>query len=152
MSALDVSRCRRSEPFRFESEMAEPVEALVRRLAPGRAPPGHVLREMPAGHGVVDLLAVDFDDEVLSRRLRADLGPIERPLRIEVLSHLRADRLSSLDRLALLVGSNPRALTRSTLRPLADVGAIELERSRARATGVWLPVVKRLTAVELKLS
>jgi hypothetical protein len=132
--------------------MAAPVEALVGRLTPGQKPPAHVLREMPAGQGVVDLLAVDFDDDVLSRRVRAGLGPIEFPLRIEVLSHLRADRFSSLDRLARLVGSNPPALARSTLRPLADLGAIELERTRARATGAWIPVAKRLTAVELKLS
>jgi hypothetical protein len=143
---------RVSQPFRFESDMADPVEALVRRLTPGQQPPAHVLREMPAGQGVVDLLAVDFNDDVLLRRVRAGLGPIEFPLRIEVLSHLRADRFSSLDRLARLVGSNPPALTRSTLRPLADLGAIELERTRARATGIWIPVAKRLTAVELKLS
>ena len=107
---------------------------------------------MPAGQGVVDLLGVDFDDEVLSRRVRAGVGPIELPLRIQVLSHLRPDRFLSLERLARRVGSNPRALTRSTLRPLAEVGAVELESARVRATGVWIPVAKRLTAVELKLS
>jgi hypothetical protein len=141
-----------SLPFRFESEMTEPVEALVRLLTPGRVRPDHVLREMPAGQGVVDLLAVDFDDDVLSRRVRAGLGPIELPLRIEVLAHLRSDRFLSLERLARRVGSNPRALTRSTLRPLAEIGAIELEPKRARATGAWIPVAKRLTAIELKLS
>jgi hypothetical protein len=107
---------------------------------------------MPAGQGVVDLLAVDFNDHVLSRRVRAGLGPIELPLRIEILSYLRPDRFLSLERLARRVGSNPRALTRSTLRPLAELGAIELEATRARATGAWIPVAKRLTAVELKLS
>jgi len=141
-----------SSPFRFESEMADPVEMLVRRLTPGRIQPGHVLREMPAGQGVVDLLAVDFDDEVLSRRVRAGLGLIELPLRIEVLSHLRSDRFLSHERLSRRVGSNPRALTRSTLRPLAEMGAIELEATRARATGAWIPVARRMTAVELKLS
>lgn len=139
-------------PFRFESEMTDPVAGLVSRLTPGQVRPAHVLREVPAGHGVVDLLAVDFDDEVLSRRLRAGLGPIELPLRVQVLAQLRSDRFLSLDRLARKVGSNPAALTRSTLRPLAELGAIELEPHRARATGVWIPVVKRLTAVELKLS
>lgn len=141
-----------SSPFRFESEMVDPVEALVARLMPGRARPAYVLREMPAGQGVVDLLAVDFDDEVLSRRVRAGLGPIELPLRIEVLSHLRQDRFLSLERLARRVSSNPRALRRSTLRPLAELGAIELEPKKARATGSWIPVTKRMTAIELKLS
>lgn len=132
--------------------MAGPVEAQVHHLTPGRVRPEYVLREMPAGQGVVDLLAVDFDDEVLSRRLRAGLGPIELPLRIEVLSHLRTDRFLTIERLARRVGSNPRALTRSTLRPLAEMGAVELEPTRARATGAWIPVAKRLTAIELKLS
>jgi hypothetical protein len=141
-----------SAPFRFESEMTGPVEALVQRLTPGQVRPEHVLREMPAGQGVVDLVAVDFDDEVLSRRLREGLGPIELPLRIEVLSHLRVDRFLPLERLARRVGSNPRALRRSTLGPLAEMGAIELDARRARATGVWIPVARRITAVELKLS
>lgn len=150
-TALTIRRTP-SAPFRFESEMTDPVESLVRRLTPGQAPPEHVLREMPAGQGVVDLLAVDFDDEVLSRRLRAGLGPIELPLRIEVLSHLRVDRFLSLERLSRRVGSSPRSLRRSTLGPLTEVGAIELERTRARATGAWIPVARRLTAVELKLA
>jgi hypothetical protein len=141
-----------ASPFRFEWEMTDPVEAGLRRLTPGQCPPEHVLREMPAGQGVVDLLAVDFDDDVLSRRVRANLGPIERPLRIEVLAQLRSDRFLGVDRLARRVGSNPRALTRSTLGPLAEMGAVELNRSRVRATGVWIPVAKRLTAVELKLA
>ena len=132
--------------------MLDPVEVLVRHLTPARSQPEYLLREMPAGQGVVDLLAVDFDDEVLLRRVRAGLGPVELPLRIEVLSHLRADRFLSLERLSRRVGSNPRALTRSTLGPLAEMGAIKLEAKRARATGVWIPVAKRLTAVELKLS
>ena len=141
-----------SSPFRFESEMTDPVEALVRHLTPGRVRPEYVLREMPAGQGVVDLLAVDFDDVVLTRRTCAGIGPIELPLRIEVLSHLRTDRFLSLERLSRRVGSNPGALTRSTLRPLAELGAIVLEPTRVRATGAWIPVTRRLTAVELKLS
>jgi hypothetical protein len=32
------------------------------------------------------------------------------------------------------------------------MGAIELEATRARATGAWIPVARRMTAVELKLS
>jgi hypothetical protein len=143
---------RKSAPFRYETQMADPVAAAVHRLTPGRMGPEHVLREMPAGQGIVDLLAVDFDDDVLSRRVRAGLGPIELPLRIEVLSHLRTDRFLSLETLSRRVRSNPRALTRSALRPLAETGAIELQPTRARATGAWIPVARRLTAVELKLS
>jgi hypothetical protein len=132
--------------------MASPVQALIGRLAPGQTRPEHVLREVPAGQGIVDLLAVDFDDDVLSRRVRAGLGPIELPLRIAVLSQLRTDRFSSIHRVARLVGSNADALRRSTLRPLEKMEAIELDRNRLRATGVWIPVAKRLTTVELKLS
>lgn len=132
--------------------MTAPVSAVVEELMPDGRIPDHVLREVPAGQGVVDLLAVDFDDDVLSRRVRAGLGPIVLPLRIEVLSHLRPDRFLSLERLAARVGSNPRALRRSTLGPLAEIGAIDLDATRARATGVWIPVAKRMTAIELKLS
>jgi hypothetical protein len=152
MPIASQTRTAPLSPFRYEADMADPVEALVRRLTPGRVRPEHVLREMPAGQGVVDLLALDFEDEILSRRVRAGLGPIVLPLRIEVLSHLRVDRFLSLERLARRVGSNPTALTRSTLHPLAEMGAIELEPTRARATGAWIPVAKRMTAIELKLS
>jgi hypothetical protein len=93
-----------------------------------------------------------FDDDVLSRRLRAGLGPIALPLRVAVLTHLRGGRSTSLDRLARLVGSNVPALTRSTLRPLAEAGALELTGRSARASGMWVPVAKTITAVELKLS
>jgi hypothetical protein len=132
--------------------MTAPVAAAMTRLAPALVAPEYLLREVPAGQGVVDLLGVDFDDEVLSRRVRAGLGPIDRPLRIEVLSLLRVDRYLSIERLAKKVSSNPRALMRSTVGPLADFGAVEIDGSRVRATGMWLPVARRLTAVELKLS
>jgi hypothetical protein len=54
--------------------------------------------------------------------------------------------------LARKVGSNPRALMRSTIGPLADLGVLELSAGSLRATGAWCPVGAHLTAVELKLS
>jgi hypothetical protein len=139
-----------SGPFRYEHEMTDLVERLIDRLT--RRLPHYVLREVQAGQGTVDLLAIDFDVDTLSRRTSLGLGPITSPLRLAVLSQLQGTRWFSLDRLSQLVSSSPHALVRSTLRPLQEIGAIEFDSTRIRATGLWQPVAEHVDAVELKLS
>jgi len=148
MATVHLAKLRDS--FRFESHMTEPVERLIDRLT--QRMPGYVLREVQTGQGVVDLLAVEFDDDVLSHRSQARLGPIVLPLRVSVLARLSTARWASLERLSGIVGSNPRALVRSTIRPLQDLGTVEFDKDRVRATGAWVPLARRLTAIELKLS
>jgi hypothetical protein len=131
--------------------MTEVVEASVSELVPARSPASFVLREVQAAVGLVDLVAVSFNDDSLSSRICSGLEPITQPLRIQVLDALGA-RALRLETLARRLGRNPKALVRSTLGPLAELGAVEMESGKVAATGTWRSVAARLTAVELKLS
>jgi hypothetical protein len=150
LPAAAVSSARIADPFRFEHEMFDLVESIIGKLT--RRPPERVFREVQTGQGIVDLLAVDFSTDALSHRVNGGVGPITSPLRVAVLSHLRGTHWTSLDRLSRLVVSRPQPLVRSTLRPLAARGLIELDSTRVRATGVWRPIPERLISFELKLS
>jgi hypothetical protein len=118
-------------------------------LFAGRALPDIVVIEAQADPGVIDLLAVTFDDDVLAHRIQCGLDPVTLPLRVRVLDALTRRRAMRVETLAKRVGSNARALTRSTLGPLEEIGAVELSGTLVRPTGAWAPVAKRLTAVEL---
>jgi hypothetical protein len=128
------------------------VAADVQRLLPHRAAAHLVVGEVPAAQGIADVVAVRFDPDALRRRLDVGVGPLCSPLRVLTLSLLRVDRGMRVSTLARKVGSNPRALTRSTLRPLMELGLVELAGELVSATGAWKPVGAQLTAVELKLS
>jgi len=132
--------------------MQEIVLAQLHKLVPGRTHADIVVIEAQADVGIIDLLAVAFDDEALAHRIKGGLGPVTLPLRVRVLDALSRPRPLRVETLARRVGSNPRALTRSTLRPLEDLGALEIAGRLVRPTGAWKPVARRLTAVELKLS
>jgi hypothetical protein len=121
-------------------------------LFAGRVRPEVVVVETQADPGVIDLLAVTFDDDALAHRIKGGLGPVTLPLRVRVLDALSRPRPIRLETLARRVGSSPLALTRSTLRPLEELGAIEVAGGRVRPTEGWRPVARRLTAIELKLS
>lgn len=111
-----------------------------------------VVGEVPAAQGIADIVAVRFDAEAVRRRAHRGVGPMTSPLRLRCLDVLRRDRPMRAETLARKMGTNGRALTRSTLLPLADMGVIELTGGLVRATGAWEPVGAHLTAVELKLS
>jgi hypothetical protein len=131
--------------------MTEAVEASIGRLLPARSPASVVLREVRAAVGVVDLVAVTFDDDALGARICAGLAPINLPLRVRVLDALGA-RILRVNTLAQRIGRKPEALMRSTLTPLIELGALEMSHGKVAATGAWRPVTSRLTAVELKLA
>jgi hypothetical protein len=138
--------------FRWEADMTEPVVRQLGRLLP-RARAAHlVVGEVPAAVGIADIVAITFDPPVVRRRLDIGVGPILSPLRVRTLDLLRPDRPMRLETLARKVGTNPRALGRSTLRPLAEMGLIDLSATAAQSTGAWVPVCAQITAVELKLS
>lgn len=128
------------------------VAAQVERLLP-RAGDAHlVVGEVPAAQGITDVVAVRFDAAAVRHRLEGGVGPLCSPLRVRTLDLLRVDRGMRVATLARKVGSNPRALTRSTLGPLAEMGLLDVSDGLVRATGAWRPVGAQLTAVELKLS
>jgi hypothetical protein len=132
--------------------MTSLVADQVELLLPRTRTPCVVVAEVPAAVGVADLAAVCFDRAAIRHRVSTGIGPFRSPLRVRVLDALRRERPVRLSTLAQQVGSTPRALARSTLRPLASLGAVELGDDAVRATGAWQPVVAHITAVELKLS
>lgn len=111
-----------------------------------------VIGEVPAAVGVADIVAVRFDREAVRHRLDTGVGPLCSPLRVRALDVLRTDRPMRVTTLARKLATNARALTRSTLAPLAEMGVVELAGDGVTATGAWLPVGAQLTSVELKLS
>ncbi|ORW05847.1 hypothetical protein [Mycobacterium kyorinense] len=131
--------------------MAALVADQVHRLMP-RGGAHLVVGEVPAAQGIADIVAVRFDTDALRTRLSSGIGPVTSPLRVRVLHVLREDRYVRSATLAAYVGTNASALTRSTLKPLAELGLVELQKGLVRSTGAWRPVAAHLTAVELKLS
>jgi hypothetical protein len=131
--------------------MTDAVETSIGRLLPTQSPALVVLREVRAAVGVVDLVAVRFDDDALGSRICARLAPMTFPLRVRVLDALGA-RVLRLSTLARRIGRKPEALMRSTVAPLIELGALEMSNGKLAATGAWRPVTSRLTAVELKLA
>jgi hypothetical protein len=132
--------------------MTSLVAGQIGRLMPRSEISHFVVPEVPAAVGVADLVAVRFDHSALTHRLASDVGPLCSPLRIRVLDLLRCDRPMRIGTLARKVGSTSRALSRSTLRPLQELGIVELTDDAAQATGRWRSVAAHVTAVELKLS
>lgn len=141
-----------TNPFRWEADMTEFVERSITALTPASARPDVVLEQVQGAIGVLDLIAVFFDDEALSQRIRGGVVPVTLPLRVQVLHALGRRPPTRVETLARRLRRNPRALISSTLRPLAELGALELRGDRVVATGAWRPVVRRMIAVELKLS
>lgn len=151
LSPSAISSDQDHSGFRWEAEMTALVASQVHRLMP-RGGAHLVVAEVPAAQGIADIVAVRFDTKALQRRLDSGIGPVTSPLRVQVLHALREDRSVRTSTLAAHFGSNASALTRSTLKPLAELGLVELRTDMVRATGVWRPVAAHLTAVELKLS
>ena len=137
--------------YRWESEMTSVVAARMARLV-ARSGDHIVVGEVPAGQGIADLAAVRFDPDAIRHRLAFGIGPMPSPLRVQTMYQLREDRGLRVETLARRLGTSARALTRSTLSTLSDLGIVELAGGMARSTGAWRPVATHITAVELKLS
>lgn len=137
--------------FRWEVDMTALVASQVHRLMP-RGGAHLVVGEVPAAQGIADIVGVRFDIEAVRRRLDSAIGPVTSPLRVRVLHLLRKDRAVRVSTLAAHLGTNALALTRSTLRPLVELGLVELRSDMVRSSGAWRPVAAHITAVELKLS
>jgi hypothetical protein len=148
------SPCTRtdSKPFRWEADMTPMVESSIGQLWQGTMPPDLILREAQGAIGIIDLVSVAFNHPALDHRLRECLGPVTLPLRVQVLDALGRRRPMRVETLARRLGRNPRALLRSTLQPLQELGAVELGADRVVASGAWAPVAAQTVAIELKLS
>lgn len=132
--------------------MTRLVESSFGRLSPGAATPDVILREAQGAIGIIDLVSVSFSDRALDHRIRGQLGPVTLPLRVQVLDALGLRRPMRVETLARRLRRNPRALLRSTLGPLQELGAIELNSDRVVTSGAWMPVAAQTIAAELKLS
>lgn len=141
-----------SRGFRWEADMTARVVEQVGRLHPRSRVAHLVVGEVPAAVGIADVVAVSFDPEALRHRLAGNVGPLLSPLRVRTLDALRDQRPYRVRNVARKVGSNGRALLRSTLAPLAELGLVELSAHSVRSTGAWRRIGAQLTAVELKLS
>lgn len=111
-----------------------------------------IVGEVPAAQGIADIVGVRFDQDVMRHRMESGIGPITSPLKVRVLHSLRKDRAVRISTLAQRLHTSPTALTRSTLRPLAELGLVELNATTVSSTGVWRPIAAHVTAVELKLT
>lgn len=138
--------------YRWEADMTQPVVERVSRLLPRSRSAHVVVGEVPAAIGIVDVVAAQFDPDAVRHRLKHGVGPLCSPLRVRVLDGLRDQRPRRIATIAQRVHSNPRALMRSTLVPLADAGLVEMTERSVLSTGRWRPVGVHLTAIELKLS
>jgi hypothetical protein len=141
-----------STSWRWEADMTGPVVDQVTRLLPRTRVAHLVVGEVPAAVGIVDVVAVSFRRDAVRHRLHSGVGPLCSPLRIRTLDVLQNGRPQRVTTVASKVGSNPAALRKSTLSPLADLGLVELSEKSVMTTGAWCPVAAQLTAVELKLS
>ena len=132
--------------------MTGAVEDRIRTLVGSTFAPDATVREVTSPRGIIDLLAVSFDARALESRQSAGVGAVTLPMRVRALDALRVDREIRLTTLALKLGTTPDALVRSTLRPLAEDGLVNLKDKRASRSEVWRPLASHITAVELKLS
>lgn len=110
-----------------------------------------IAAEVPCASSLADLAVVKFDASELARRERLGMGPIRSSLRMCVLDEICFRGVTRIDTLASRVGSRPEAIRRSTLKPLAEIGVIELASDRVEVLEPWRPVAETITTIELKL-
>jgi hypothetical protein len=132
--------------------MTANAAANAERLTSRADGPLVVLGEIAGAQGIADIVAVRFNTEAILRRVDNEVGPITSALRMRCLDLLRRDRPMRIETLATKLGTNARAITRSTLTPLAQLGVVELAPGLVRSTGAWEPVCDHISAIELKLS
>ena len=110
-----------------------------------------VFYELQVGHGVADLVVVQFDHAALRMRLEAGLGPIDEHLAVRTLIALQQVRSSSLVDLARMLGVSPGHLRRVTVAKLLEAGWIEKAAAHVRARSVpYRPLATGIVAVEVK--
>lgn len=108
--------------------------------------------EVPTASSVADLAVIKFDASTVGQRVADGLAPVELPLRVKTLDALAHGGITRLPTLARRVGSNPQALTRSTIRPLEELGWVRLDGDRVALARDWQLVSTEVMTVEMKVS
>ena len=162
VSAMTVGRCvglpivptgkDRQMGFRREAEMAEPAERWL--ISQGL----HVKREFSLPWGTCDLVGCSLNKHKIRKRLSLrQAGPLGPPERILVLTGIPDEKdetsisLEELQRSLAGVLDAPR-IAREVERLVRDRFAKRTDRGTLQRSNGWMPLHKRLVAVELKLS
>ena len=139
-------------PFRYESEMAPPVEAWLRSVGLD------VRREFPAPWGVCDLVAASLAPRRAAARLalgqRKTLGA---PFRVGLLLRIpdrRTRKSITSDELRREYGklADHARITAALERLVAEKFVVRTAHGAYQRVNSWMPLHRRLVAVELKLS
>jgi hypothetical protein len=140
---------KQSLAFTREAEMTDWVVAGVGNLA-GRAKPDFVAAEVQGAVGIIDLVAARFEWESVENRLFCGKGPVLNPNRVRALVATPRGSVIRTSTLARRLNTRKEALLRSTLGPLLEQGYLDMSGDRVRRSGAWDPIVRSLTAIELK--
>jgi hypothetical protein len=127
--------------------MLLPIASQLQQIAGSR--PWQVVYELQTVHGIADIVAVDFDDEAIERRMRHGVGPIVDPLALRTFLQLTSGARRTPD-IARLVEASARHVGSVILPQLESDGLVR------RASGGWVaateyvPIAKRIVAIEAK--
>lgn len=143
---------RESTRFRYESDLVSVVRDSLPRLAFGRDRNAdvEVFSEVPAVHGVPDLVGIRFNQAPLARRIEAGVRPLSTDAEVRVVMAIGdgCDIRTVGDRAGL---SNEYA-RRNMIPLLTDLGWIESDGAdavRRRPEAQW--VAGRVVTIEAKL-
>ena len=138
--------------FQIESEMSEPVARWLKSLGL------MVKHEFVMPWGTCDLVGARFSGENVARRLshrqtRA-VGSITRSAILLRIPDVETEEWTTVHRLARACGPmlDTEAIGNETDRLVADRFVVRSARARLQKLNGWIPLQKRLVAVELKLS
>lgn len=131
--------------------MTEPAVESWNSWWRGREAPDFIAREVVGRHGIADLVAVQFDADVLRARSEAGLLAVPDLTSLRAIEACRrAPRSASA--LAAALGLTLSGVRRA-VQVAHDSGALDVTGdNRYRANPAWSRCVRRLVAVELKRS
>lgn len=135
-----------------EIDMAWGVLAKLGELWRSTSPYDWVAAEVPTASSIADVAAARFDPGVLAARVGDHARAVTLPLRVRTLDAIANRGISRITTLASRMGSNPKALSYSTLRPLAADGWVKIDEGRVFMVRAWRPLCTEVMTVEMKLS
>jgi hypothetical protein len=120
-------------------------------LSPARRRSGfEVFYELLVGHGIADVVVIQFDEQAMQERLRGDHGPVEDHLQVRTLAAVQAEPRPVND-LAQGLRISSDYLRRSVLPRLVEAGWIVRSDSGEWAPATpFRPVVRAIIAIEAK--
>ena len=146
----DQAKNMSARPFASEAEMTEPMAAVIHRLH-GRGEVHAVTREQRGALKVPDLVAATLWVGGADAGSMRPALPLREP-HVRVLRAVHSRRPLRLETVARRTGI---AVDRLEVSVLPTLVGLDLLESRSdglvRSTGAWVPAVRVLTSVELKL-